>query len=195
MMHRRCAFVALVLLLLPVCHASAADADRAGRWDYFGIARYTPGDDTTNTFFGGVERIDFEPAAHFGFGAGYNVNDHVNVNATVMFGRAEWTFSEEGFLPATDTGPMIQALGNVDWNVLDAPLTPFLTAGAGVIMFPDSPLVGAGEFNYGAGAGVRWDFAEHAFVKIWYRAEFFGLANADHGIRLHTFNVGIGIMR
>ena len=37
--------------------------------------------------------------------------------------------------------------------------------------------------------------AEHAFVKVWYRADWFGLANADNGLQVHTFNVGIGFMR
>jgi len=185
---------ATLLTFIPAA-ARAGGADRDGRSEVFAVAKYFGGDDTTTSILFPGEQVEFDDTPGFGVGFGYNFTDHLNVNATFVLGDSDWHFGLDDVSTGSESSPMIQMLGNADWNLLDAPLTPFLTAGAGVIMFPDSSLVGAGEFNYGVGGGVRWDFAEHAFVKVWYRADFFGLANADYGLHVHTFNVGIGFMR
>ena len=186
--------VLAAMLVLP-CVATARGGDRHGRAEIFAIAKYAGGDDTTTSTLFFREQAELDAALLFGLGVGYNFTSHVNVNATVIAGESDWQFSLDDVSTGKESSPLIQLLGNADWNILDAPVTPFLTAGAGVIMFPDSSLIGAGDFNYGIGAGIRWDFAEHAFLKVWYRADWFGLASADDGLQLHTFNVGIGFMR
>jgi len=83
---------------------------------------------------------------------------------------------------------------NVDWNILDRDLTPFATAGAGVMLFflDDFDEI---DFSYGGGAGLWWDVSDETFVKVWYRAKWFELDRTDDALLLHTFNVSVGIMR
>jgi len=170
---------------------TALAADREEMTDVFVFGHFA-GDDTTDatpSFFGATE-LTFEDTLGGGFGVGYNVSDYININGTVLFGSSEITI--EPFFGSEDVFVVAPEI-NIDWNILNAEVTPFLTAGAGLmLLFGDDD--DETEFSYGVGVGVRWDISYNAFMKVWYRARWFELDDTDDPFLQHSFNIGIGFM-
>jgi opacity protein-like surface antigen len=176
--------------LIPASNARAAE--REEMTDFFLFGQFSGDDDTTVSMFGVEADITYEDALGIGFGVGRNVNPYINLNGTLLVAEAELTATVGPFSESVD-GTLVAPDFNVDWNIMDADVTPFVTAGAGVMFFfgDESDT----EFSYGAGAGVRWDISHDTFMKVWYRARWFEVDDVDDTFLLHTFNVGFGIMR
>jgi hypothetical protein len=196
---RATSLVALTASVVLLCSSGAvrgADADRDGTREFFFIAQYALGDEQEQFFpsVGESASLEYEDAFNFGPGFGYNFSDHLNLNGSVLFGSAGIIEREPFGGSSTDSNVLIAPELNLDWNILDDTFTPFVTGGAGAMYFP-GPFGGSIELSYGAGGGVRWDFADDAFLKVWYRAKWFDFGDADDTLLLHTFNVSIGIMR
>ena len=156
---------ALAAIVIAACashSARGADANRDGTGEFFFIAQYAGGDEQEQFFpsAGESASVEYEDAFNFGPGFGYNFSDHLNLNLSVVFGSAGLVEREPfGFGASEDSNVLIAPELNVDYNILDATLTPFVTGGGGAMYFP-GPFGGSIELSYGAGAGVRWDFAE-----------------------------------
>ena len=177
-------------LILSAGNARASERDEMT--DLFLFGQFASEDDTTATIFGVDVDVEYEDSFGGGFGIGRNVNDFINLNGTLLIGEAEVTAEALGFT-TTEDATLIAPDFNVDWNILDNEVTPFVTAGAGLMFFLGDE--SDTEFSAGAGAGVRWDISHDTFMKVWYRARWFELDETDDALLLHTFNVGIGIMR
>jgi len=172
--------------------APARASERDEMTDFFLFGQFAAGDDTSATAAGLDFDVDYDDSFGIGVGIGRNVNDYVNINGTLLIGEASVDISRGSF-SASDDATLVAPDINIDWNILDTDVTPFVTAGAGLMMFfgDDNET----DFSYGAGAGLRWDISHDAFLKVWYRAKWFELDETDDSLMLHTFNVGIGIMR
>lgn len=188
---------AIVLAVFVSCGlrfaAPARASERDEMTDLFLFGQFAAGDDTTATAFGTDFDVDYDDSFGIGVGIGRNVNDYVNLNATLLVGEASVDV-DAGAFTVSDDATLVAPDFNIDWNILDTDVTPFVTAGAGLMMFfggEDNET----DFSYGAGAGLRWDISHDAFLKVWYRAKWFELDETDDALLLHTFNVGIGIMR
>jgi len=187
--------VAACVSCLVLVAAGARAAEREEMTDLFIFGHFAADDDTTaaESFFGSDVDVTFGDTLGGGFGVGRNVNDYININGTLLFGSSEVEVGV-GSLTATEDVFVVAPDVNIDWNIMDTDVTPFVTAGAG-LMFLFGDENDETEFSYGAGAGLRWDISHDAFMKVWYRAKWFELDEADDTFLLHTFNVGIGIMR
>ena len=188
----RASVVAAVLCGLIFSAGNARASERDEMTDLFLFGQFASEDDTTATIFGVDVDVEYEESFGGGFGIGRNVNDFINLNGTLLIGEAEVTAEALGFTTSEDA-TLIAPDFNVDWNILDADVTPFITAGAGLMFFLGDE--SDTEFSAGAGVGVRWDVSHDTFMKVWYRARWFELDETDDALMLHTFNVGIGIMR
>lgn len=89
-------------------------------------------------------------------------------------------------------GGLFKYMLNLDLYLIDGPVTPLVTGGAGFLT--TTGILGGSDrgetnFAYSAGAGVRWDIDKHLFTKLVYRAtwsKFEGTAEAMlfHGVFL-----------
>ena len=132
--------------------------------------------------------------AGFGFGVGYNLNDYLELGVEFLSTRANYTLTST---PATGSekynGDLYTSSFNVNvtYNILKAPLTPYITGNIGSTFIDsgiDDPsgatLPGCGydpfgwwscteipatvsrrDANYGASAGLRYDFSRSVFMK------------------------------
>jgi len=176
---------------------SAGASEREEMTDLFLFGHFAANDETTaeQSFFGADVDITFDDTFGGGFGIGRNVNDYININATLLLAGSEiGVETSGGALSASEDVFVVEPDINFDWNILDTDVTPFVTAGAGIMfLFGDDD--NETEFTYGVGVGVRWDISHDAFMKVWYRAKWFELDDTEDAIMQNTFNIAIGIMR
>ena len=183
---------AVVLGAIGLGAGPARASERDEMTDLFIFGQFAAGDDTTAEAGGFDFDIDYDDSVGGGVGFGRNVNDYININATLLIGQATVDV-DAGSFSASDDATVVAPDINIDWNILDTDVTPFVTAGAGLMMFFSDD--NETDLSYGAGAGLRWDISHDTFLKVWYRAKWFELDETDDSLMLHTFNVGIGIMR
>jgi hypothetical protein len=110
--------------------------------------------------------IDLEGAFFYGLGAGYNLNEHFNLNTQLMFGSPDAELDPGLFSDPTieDDADVFRWDINLDWNILERRLTPVVSGGLGYInadMFGESQ----GDISYNVGVGVRWDVDDNLLVK------------------------------
>ena len=181
---------ALALTALVPATARAQDEEgREGKFELFVLGQYTIGDETD---ISGVD-LEYDDTFAGGVGVGFNIAENINFNGTVLIGEANFSLDAFG-VNVEDDSTVISPEFNVDWNILDQAFTPFVTVGAGAMIFTGGA-VDETDFTYGIGAGVRWDIASDLFLKVWYRAKWFELEDADDEFLLHTINIGFGLMR
>jgi opacity protein-like surface antigen len=184
--------VVLAAAATPAMAQVDGDGEREGNFELFVLGQYSSSDTID------VSGIDFEYEDNFsgGIGIGINPSDNLNVNLTLLIGQATASVDLGVFGEFEDDATFISPELNLDWNILDRSFTPFVTAGIGAMIFTGfDDIDDTTEFTYGGGGGIRWDFAENAFLKVWYRAKWFDVDDADDSILTHTANISIGWMR
>jgi opacity protein-like surface antigen len=152
------AILGLLAAALPMA-ASAQEAEysRAGQWE-IGL----PG-----KFWFGNEII--KSAIGTGFMAGYNFDEHWNLNLEAYCGiHLDTEVDGKDGIGSIYTGIL-----NLDYYFKTGKFTPYLTASAGIFNYDTKETFdGHSDFSiattgmsYGGGGGVRYAFNEHWFVK------------------------------
>ena len=168
--------------------------ERAPSAEVYGIGQYLHSDPITFKGPLGDVRLDMDDTGLGGFGLGYHFNTFVSVRAEFMFGGAGFRVraptgvgevldvKQDGFI---HTGRL-----NLDYNIINRRLTPFVTAGIGYqylemelgylppieVCWWDpwwgwvcgyaQPYASQTDFTWNAGAGVRWDVTDSFFLKL-----------------------------
>jgi opacity protein-like surface antigen len=207
--------IAMVLMLAMVClsvpNLAGSDgggitrkSDREGSWDFYLPLTYSE-DATVNGQGGSHAKINDDFG--FGFGAGYNPNDHFQIgglfnwssrsyDATVV--RNDGTSAEYGNYMEIATLAL-----NGTYYILDSNFTPFVTGMLGYTWIdtniqegPSSgycwwdpwygyvcsyyvPTKTEDEWTYGAGLGVRYDFNKAFSMQCSYNRSWVDFENSD----------------
>ncbi len=167
--------------------------DRAAKTEVYGIGQYLHSDDVTFNGPAGKTTMKMDDTGLGGFGVAYHFNDFISIHGDFMFGGA--TFG--GNLPTAAGGNInikqdafIQTgRFNVDYNIINRRLTPFLTAGIGYqyletelenappvgscwwdpwwgwVCYYDHPYAWETDFTWNVGGGLRWNVTDNLFVK------------------------------
>lgn len=188
--------------LMAATAVSAADPlgdySRANRWEVYAQGFYLTGGNDTD--FGGLS-LEFDSGFGGGVGFGYNLSDHWNLNTEIGGGTTDFDASGFGGTATGDATLFVWNV-NVDYNILKKRLTPFVTAGVGLLhMDGDAsgpgPLLGVDISQTGAswnvGGGLRWDISDRVFAKVAYRATWAFLQDADNVSFFHGANLGVGM--
>jgi len=149
--------------------------------------------DTPNYEFCSAAKLNVADISATGFGLGYNLDDHWNVNASLLQGSTgtthEKNYDKNGlFLDAKLRYLFVGA--NLEYNFLKKRLSPFVTAGGGLAKISGKrdrcqhgryvTVIDDVMYSYNVGAGLRWDLAEHIALKLTYRRTFFeGKSSGD----------------
>ncbi|MFM8359381.1 MAG: outer membrane beta-barrel protein [Verrucomicrobiota bacterium] len=191
----------LCLLGTSVGATAIAESDdrRAGRLEVYGAAQYLSGFDATLSVDGVNADFDYDASLGGGFGFGYNLDRHWNLNFAVTGGTVETRTILDG--TALDSNALLLNLDiNVDYHLLSGPFTPFLTAGLNLTSVGDDLETSRVSLTYfqpelgvNGGAGIRWDFAEHWFLKVLYRTQWrTGIADLEGDHLVHGGTVAVG---
>jgi len=176
----------------------ATRESRAGRYEFYAVGGYWHGESSSShnvtvpTTLGssatGDLGFEFDDTGVYGFGMGYNLNNHVALSGEFQWGYPRYTVN---FLGSSLSGEAFMHSGkfNVDYHVLPGPLTPFLSAGIGYLYLDSqvpsgptsiycfwdywwgqtctgsTPTYRNTYLNLNAAAGVRWDIGQAFFMK------------------------------
>lgn len=188
-----------ILSMIYSAGTQAAFSDsRTGKWAFFLAPQIS--NSKLLQFENGAE-ADINKRSSLGLGFGYNVNHHVEL--TVLFSSSNSNYSGIRIIdntpedPAVPNGPL-KFTSNLytstldfgfTYNILSAPLTPYISANIGstyidsgiptgdivtgcwwdpwwgYICSPHAQTYASTVINYGAGIGLRYDFNRRLYIK------------------------------
>ncbi len=173
--------VTIFMLIIAATASAIADGDRAGRWEYsFSIDHASK----KHLEFANGDNIDLDPKFIWGLGFGYNINNYLSADFLFSYSNSSYDATYEG-KPYTSTTDMhsTYTMVGMTYNIIDAPLTPFVSAKVGMAFvnsgisddsLPDCDALFATcyesthtttELSYSAMVGLRYDFKSQVFVK------------------------------
>ena len=168
--------------------------NRINKTEVYGIGQYLHSSDITFNGPVGDVKMKMDDTGLGGFGVAYHFNDFVSVHGDFMFGGA--TFSGDVPLEAGGTTHISQdaflqtGRFNVDYNMINRRLTPFITAGFGYqyletelqhappvtdcwwdpfwgwICYSGHQHAYQTDFTWNAGGGLRWNITDNLFIKV-----------------------------
>jgi opacity protein-like surface antigen len=167
---------------------------RLGRAEVYGIGQYLHSQDIDFNGPFGTVKSKMNDTGLGGFGFAYHFSDFFSAHADFMFGGA--TFNTDVPLEIGGTAHVKQdaflqtGRFNIDYNIINRRLTPFITAGIGYqyietelshlppinscwwdpwwgwICTTSHPSAWQTDFTWNAGAGVRWNITDNLIVKV-----------------------------
>ena len=196
-----CQWLLAALLLsaaLPTAHGQIPWATdyfpRQYRTEFYGIGQYLHQENATFPGpFDGSPNLTLQDTGLGGFGIGFHFNEFFSIHGDFMLGPATlrahtpgspgYTFGDNAFL---QTGRF-----NIDYNIINRRLTPFLTAGIGWQYlqveqdyydyggYYDHEFYSQTDFTWNAGGGLRWDITDNLFVKLTGGAQWLQYEDSD----------------
>jgi opacity protein-like surface antigen len=167
---------------------------REQKFEVYGIGQYLHSGDIKFSEPSGDVKVKMEDTGLGGFGMNYHITDFISIRGDFMFGPATFKAESAG-LNSTSLGGARDAILqtgrlNVDYNIINRRLTPFVTAGigyqylwaeldnvpsvpvcwwdpwwGGYVCTYDQPTYSEIDFTWNVGAGVRWNVTDHFFIK------------------------------
>jgi opacity protein-like surface antigen len=183
-----------------------AQGPRAGKFELGGAFEWFGGQRIDSRIGDQSGELELDDLFTGGIQFGYNFTDHININTELMGGVADLTFSGDG-VSLSDEADFIAWTVNVDYYILPTRLTPYVSAGVGLIsldneyyddywwyVYPRDRELPVSEVNFlwNAGAGLRWDPIEHLFIKLAYRLHGTDLNYGDEYLLMHSVIFTIG---
>ncbi len=185
--------MSLVALVMTSVVCDAQEWGRKGKGEIFALGQQMNGDTVTGL---GME-LKVDDTIVGGFGAGFNFDDHLNLNMDIFFGSTDLTARGFGAAARADT-TLFGMDFNLDYNILRSRFTPVISGGIGFIDFRGDInryyYFEETDFSYNLGAGFRWDVSDHFLIKGIYRATWTELEDTDGSIRLDGISVSIGYL-
>ena len=144
--------------------------------------------------------LEMDSTSSYGFGFGYNLSDHWNINTDMLFGSADTDVKiVDDTVETADMDYILWDI-NVDYNIWKSRFTPLVTGGIGLMDFGiDTTATGVGKvhesnFSYNLGAGVRWDVKDNLLLKVIYRTTWTELNNADNDQKFDGVSLSVAYM-
>ena len=192
--------ISLLVFTMTASLCNAQEWSRKGKAELFGSLRMV-GSETIEYSYPVVLPVtfDIDSTIMYGFGFGYNLSDHWNINTDLLFGSADTDVKVANATVETEDMDYILWDINIDYNIWKSRFTPLVTAGIGLMDFGIDTTSSAGkvhESNYSSnlGAGVRWDIKDNLLLKIIYRSTWTDVQDADNDQRYDSFNVSVAYM-
>jgi opacity protein-like surface antigen len=166
---------------------------RQNKFDVYGIGEYLHQGDTTFTDFNGEKaKLKLEDTGLGGIGLAFHFNDFIAIHTDFLFGPATFRSQVDGGPSYTlgDDGFIQSGRLNVDYNIINRRLTPFITAGIGYQYFEVDQhdydyyysyyYYYETDFTWNVGAGVRWNVTDNFFIKATGGAQWLKYEGADN---------------
>jgi len=170
--------------LLSAAHAQIPWANEAfsrqNKFDVYGVGQYLHQNDTTyNSPYGSTIKMTLADTGLGGLGVAYHFNDYLAVHADFVMGPASFRAQESGGSSYSlgDNAFIQSSRLNLDYNILNRRLTPFVTAGIGYQYFQMDQryshddyyydgYYSETDFTWNAGVGLRWNITDNFFIKV-----------------------------
>jgi opacity protein-like surface antigen len=184
----------------------AGDFHRAGMFDVGGSVQGFLGETVDGHFNGVAGDIKLDEVFAGGINFSYHITDYLAVNTDLLITEADVRFSNNAVALHDDAPTAIWSV-NLDYYILPTPLTPFITAGIGLLSMDNEHRdddhfcwcsddreipISEVDFLWNVGAGLRWDPTEHLYIKLAYRLTGTELEYADEHMFLHSVMLTVG---
>jgi opacity protein-like surface antigen len=187
-----CLILSVLLVFATSSFCSAEEWSRAEKIEVYPAFIYM-GSDTAHFTLGGVQREDqYDSTNTYGFGLGYNFDDHFNLNTDFVWGSVDnrWnmpvsTIVEEPYVFLWNV--------NLHYNVFKGRLTPVLGGGIGYARYEGDGWIEK-NVSYNVGAGGRWDINDNLFVMGMYGWLWTEYHNADDSFQFDVITIHAGFM-
>ena len=192
--------ISLLVLTMTASLCSAQEWSRKGKTEFFGTIQALGSEKVEYSYPAVLPvTLDMDDTYVYGFGFGYNLSDHWNINTDLLFGSADTDVKVSGVTVETEDMDYILWDINVDYNIWKSRFTPLVTGGIGFMDFSIDTTTSAGKvneshFSSNIGAGIRWDIKDDLLLKVIYRSTWTELDDADNDQRYDSFSVSIACM-
>ena len=192
--------------------------ERAGEWNLSIGATYQ-GSEFINGE--GGSSVDLSDDWGFLFNVGYNINNHFMLSGEFIFQTPKYEFTaipqdpNDDIVNISARADFFSGLFKGTWHILDGNFTPFIDASIGFTYIDSRVADGPPQtgcwwhpwwgyicsqfwntyddtrFNYGGGAGLRWDVSRGVFLRASYSILFIDASNqSDPSLDVGRFEVG-----
>jgi opacity protein-like surface antigen len=147
---------------------------RHDKFEAYGIGEYLHQDDIS---FPGV-KVKMNDTGLGGIGMAWHFSDYFSAHADFLMGPATFHGQPNSGTPYDiGEGALLQPTRfNLDYNIINRRLTPYLTAGLGYQYFEIDQSYHSGnyyyynyysefDFSWNVGAGIRWNITDNLFIK------------------------------
>jgi opacity protein-like surface antigen len=183
--------------------------DRFNQVEFYGIGQYLHSSDINFNGPGGTVKVRMDDTVLGGMGIGYHFNEFFSVHGDFMFGGATFVSdlptSTAGTINYKQDATLQTGRFNLDYNIINRRITPFLTTGIGYqyleteiknappingcwwdpwygwVCYSGQPHAWQTDFTWNAGAGFRWNITDRWFIKATGGATWLDYGGA-HGI-------------
>jgi opacity protein-like surface antigen len=183
----------LVSTLLGQIPYATEKFERAEKTELYGIGQYLHSEDITFKGPFGDTKFKMDDTGLGGLGVAYHFNDFLAVHADFMFGNVQFSgdapLRSGGSFRIEQDAFITTGRFNLDYNIINRRITPFVTAGLGYqyletelkqlppvttcwwdpwwgwVCASSHPYVSELYFTWNAGAGVRWNITDEIFIK------------------------------
>jgi opacity protein-like surface antigen len=202
------------LLATPAAFAES----RGGTWETrLGIAFQS----SANADFEGGTTAEFDSDTGFRFGFGKHLNDHLEIGGNFGYGQTDYEADIAGdqlgeFFGVRGEFEYLSLSGDVTWNLLTGPFTPFVVGALGWTWIDTNIATGPPQtgcwwdpwwgyvcssfqntksidgLTYQLGVGARYDFSNNFAVHASYRVTWIDLDNAEGTPDFDGVEVSVG---
>lgn len=167
---------------------------RQSKAEVYGIGQYLHQSDAKFSGPTGTTRLSLEDTGLGGVGVAFHFNDFLAVHGDFMLGPATFKVTEPNFPPYElgHDGYLQTGHFNLDYNIINRRLTPFITAGIGYqywsvdyghdyyYYYGHYHYYSETDFTWNVGGGIRWNITDHLFIKLTGGAQWVLYSDADN---------------
>ena len=192
--------ISLLVFAMTANLCSAQEWSRKGKYELLGTLQMM-GSETAEYSYPAALPVtfDMDSTILYGFGLGYNITDHWNINTDLLFGSADTDVKVPNV--TVETADMDYVLWdiNFDYNIWKSRFTPLVTGGIGLMDFGIDTTSNEGnvhESNVSSnlGAGVRWDIKDNLLLKLIYRSTWTEMSDSDNDQRYDSVSLSAAYM-
>ena len=189
---KRVTITIVFISFLSCMNAHAFKDSRDDKWEFFLSPQFT---NSKTLEFGNGSKAEINERSSIAFGFGYNINPYIELTTQFASSSSNYTgtriIDDGSDTPEKFSANLYTSSINfgITYNLLHKPFTPYISANFGstyldsgiptgdltsvcwwdpwwgYVCSPQAQTYTSTEFNYGAGAGLRYDFNRKLYIK------------------------------
>jgi len=177
---------------------------RQNKFEIYGVGQYLhQGNTEYPNASGGTVKLKLDDTGLGGVGFAYHFSDFFSIHSDFMFGPATFKFEYPGGTTANfgDNGYLTTGRFNLDYNIINRRLSPFITAGIGYQYqevdqdyYYGTSYYYETDFTWNVAGGVRWNVTDNLILKLAIGGQWLQYENANNITSQFEVMFSIGCM-
>jgi opacity protein-like surface antigen len=177
---------------------------RQNKFEVYGVGQYLhQGNTEYPNPGGGTVKLKLDDTGLGGIGFAYHFSDFFSIHSDFMFGPATFKFEYPGGTTANfgDNGYLTTGRFNLDYNIINRRLSPFITAGIGYQFqevdqdyYYGTSYYYETDFTWNVAGGIRWNVTDNLILKLAIGGQWLQYENANNITSQFEVMFSIGCM-